>query len=392
MGNKRVRKEKEKETKWGLKRAAVGLLFLTVFVSLIYYANHDRPRYETSRVNGTEYETARVLRVLQDKTVQDESTENIHRGTMDLEVEILSGRYKGDIVSVTNYLSLKYNVYAKAGDTISLQINTTGENEYQVSVYNFNRKPVLIGMVVLFLAGLILAGGKKGLAAVAGIVFTLVSIVYILLPLLLKGFPAIPLTIGIVAFTTLLSFYLIGGIQPKTIAAFAGSMGGVAFAALLAYLASWLCQLTGFQMDEAENLYLVSGETLLKVKNLFICGVLIASIGAVMDVAMSISSAVEELKCVNRAMSQRMLFQSGMNIGRDAMGTMANTLIFAFAGTSLNMMLLIYSYDVSFTQLINTDFVAIEVIRGIAGSLGIVFTVPLSALISSVIVSRHNAA
>ncbi|MGN0986004.1 MAG: YibE/F family protein, partial [Candidatus Enterenecus sp.] len=84
------------------------------------------------------------------------------------------------------------------------------------------------------------------------------------------------------------------------------------------------------------------------------------------------------------------LFRSGMNIGRDAMGTMANTLVLAFAGTSLNMMIFIYAYDVSYIQLMNTDFVAIEIVRSLAGSIGIVLTVPLVALISAYLLGRRG--
>ena len=128
----------------------------------------------------------------------------------------------------------------------------------------------------------------------------------------------------------------------------------------------------------------------LKIRGLYICGILIAAEGAVMDIAMSISSAVSELHEVNPALTARQLFKSGMNIGRDAMGTMANTLVLAFAGTSLNMMIFIYAYDISYIQLLNTDFVAIEIIRSISGSIGIVLTVPLVAAISAHLLARQH--
>lgn len=116
---------------------------------------------------------------------------------------------------------------------------------------------------------------------------------------------------------------------------------------------------------------------------LFTAGILISAMGAVMDVSMSISSAVCELATVNGKMTFKELYKSGMNIGRDAMGTMANTLVLAYVGSSLNMMVLIYSYGVSFSQLINTDFVAIELIKAISGSIGIVCTVPCVSFIAA---------
>lgn len=354
-----------------------------LFAALLYYANHDRPGYFTTVDSGVEYERARVIEVVEDKTEVDDSTEGILRGSMKLKIELLSGRYKGDVLEVTNYLSYKYNVVVKKGDTISVRIDTTGENEYAVTVYNYDRSKLLLGLLLLFAIAMVAIGGIQGAKAVVALAVTFVSIIFLLVPLVLKGFPSIPVTIVIIAITTVISFLLIGGIQSKTVAAFLGSMAGVILAAAIAMVAGKLCHVSGFQMEDAESLYYIKFDTALKVRGLFICGVLIASIGAVMDVAMSVSSAVNELHVVNPTLTVRELFRSGMTIGRDAMGTMANTLILAFAGTSLNMIILLYSYGVTFTQLMNTDYVAVEIIQSIAGSLGIVFTVPAAAIISA---------
>lgn len=354
-----------------------------LFAALLYYANHDRPGYFTTVDSGVEYERARVIEVVEDNTQVDDSTEGILRGNMKLKIELLSGRYKGDVLEVMNYLSYKYNVVVKKGDTISVRIDTTGENKYTVTVYNYDRSKLLLGLLLLFAIAIVAIGGIQGAKAVVALAVTFVSIIFLLVPLVLKGFPSIPVTIVIIAITTVISFLLIGGIQSKTVAAFLGSMAGVILAAAIAMVAGKLCHVSGFQMEDAENLYYIKFDTALKVRGLFICGVLIASIGAVMDVAMSVSSAVNELHVVNPTLTVRELFRSGMTIGRDAMGTMANTLILAFAGTSLNMIILLYSYGVTFTQLMNTDYVAVEIIQSIAGSLGIVFTVPAAAIISA---------
>ena len=354
-----------------------------LFAALLYYANHDRPGYFTTVDSGVEYERARVIEVVEDNTQVDDSTEGILRGNMKLKIELLSGRYKGDVLEVMNYLSYKYNVVVKKGDTISVRIDTTGENKYTVTVYNYDRSKLLLGLLLLFAIAMVVIGGIQGAKAVVALAVTFVSIIFLLVPLVLKGFPSIPVTIVIIAITTVISFLLIGGIQSKTVAAFLGSMVGVILAAAIAMVAGKLCHVSGFQMEDAESLYYIKFDTALKVRGLFICGVLIASIGAVMDVAMSVSSAVNELHVVNPTLTVRELFRSGMTIGRDAMGTMANTLILAFAGTSLNMIILLYSYGVTFTQLMNTDYVAVEIIQSIAGSLGIVFTVPAAAIISA---------
>ena len=369
------------------KRMVGSLVFLTLaaiaFMGLLYFANHDRPRYQSSDTSGTEYEVALVNRVLADNTMVDETTEGIWRGSMDLEVKILSGRYKGEYATTTNYFSSLYNVRVGEGDKVSVRIDTSDDGTYQVSIYNYYRVPQMIGCVVAFVLLLILVGGKKGAKSVLGLAFTMVCILFILLPLALKGYSTLLVTILIILVCNFLCFYLIDGISGKTVVASIGSLGGVISGAIFAQIANSLMHVTTYQMEEAETLLLITSTTELHLKDLFLCGILIACMGAVMDVAMSITSAIAELHEVNPGLASKDLFLSGMNIGKDAMGTMSNTLILAFAGNSFNMLLMIYSYGVTFQQLMNTDFVAIEVIRSIAGSMGIVCTVPLVAMIAA---------
>ena len=359
------------------------VLFVGLSIGVIAYANADRPTYTITEDSGVEFETARVLSVLEDNTAVDEETENVKKGDTTLEVELLTGRYKGDVCKVTNYYSALYNVDVSKGDRVSVRIDTTGEHEYSVSIYNYDRVPLIIGLVIVFAIVLIALGGKQGLKAFLGLVYTVLAIVFVLLPLTLKGVAPIPLTIAIVFITSAVCYLLIGGLQKKTIAAALGSLAGVLIAALLGAMAAHIGGVTTFQMDEAEALLLVKSSYPIQLRGLFISSILIAAIGAVMDIAMSISSAIGEVHEANAKLGFKELFAAGMNIGRDAMGTMANTLVLAYVGGALNMMVLIYSYGVSFIQLVNTDFVAIEMIRAIAGSIGIIGTVPCVSAIAA---------
>lgn len=372
------------------KKALLFFIALAAFAGMLYYANYDKPGYYRTEDSGMEFEKVRVLEVLEDTTVIDETTEQVRRGDMVLVIEILTGRYKGDIVETTNYFSSLYNIYVTEGDKATIRIDTTGEGEYSASIYNYDRTGILVGFIIFFFILMGIVGGKKGLKSVLGLLFTVVCIVFLLLPLVLKGFSPIPTTIIILTISAVVCFVLLGGIQPKTIAAALGTISGVVAAAVFALIVGNFAKISGLNMDETESLLLIATDTQLKIRGLFISGVLIASLGVVMDVSMSISSAIEELHKNSPSMNQKALFQSGMNIGRDAMGTMANTLILALAGASLNMMLMMYSYGVTFTQLINTDFVAVELIRSIAGSLGIVFTVPASSLIAANIIGKKR--
>ncbi|MBE5959883.1 MAG: YibE/F family protein [Lachnospiraceae bacterium] len=329
-----------------------------------------------------------VQTVLSDNSKPDESTEGVRRGTQELEVRITNGPYKDTVVNIKNYMSALYNVYGNEGTRLIIRA-TMYEDGPNFTIYNYDRSFLLYGVILLFVALLAVIGGKKGIMALISLGFTMIVVFKILLPLLIIGYPALLATIAIIIITTLFSFIMIDGINKKTVTASIGTLAGVLFAGFLSWGAGIVGHVSGFQMQEAESLLLIAGNHGMKVKDLLICGILIASLGAVMDVAMSIASSVHELHEVNQKMTANELFRSGMNIGKDAMGTMANTLILAFTGSSLNLLLMIYSYGISYTQLISTDIIAIEIIRGIAGSIGIVLTVPAVAFLSSFIETRR---
>ncbi len=364
------------------------IVALIAFLTAIYLVNINRPLYRSSNTSGIEYEVAKVTGILEDKTTREENT-GLLLGKKTMQLKILSGRYKEENVTVDNYFSALYNVNVSQGDKVSVRIDTT-EKGHSVSIYNYYRVPKLIACVLFFFFLLILIGGRQGAKSALGLIFTMVCIIWLLLPLSLKGFSPLLITIFIIALCNVLHFVLIAGMNKKMLAATIGSISGVLAGAVFSMIAQRMMSVTTYQMDEAETLMLVMTTTKLDMRHLFLCGVLIACMGAVMDVAMSISSAVSEVHEANPKFDRKRLFISGMNIGKDAMGTMANTLILAFAGGSLNMILLIYSYGVSFQQLMNTDFIAVELIQSIAGSIGIICTVPIAAFISAFMYGSEN--
>ncbi len=367
-------------------RLVLCLLLTLVLAGLGLYARQGRSRWEISPSSGTEYERARVLAVVEDNTQPNPTYENVTVGTQTLQIELITGRYAGDQLQITNYLSpfLNHSVAARPGMELSVRVITTEVAEYTVSVYNYSRGPLLWIFVGIFALALVLVGGRRGVTALLGLAVTVLGVVFVLLPLLVqRGWPPIPTTLLVVVLTMTVSYLLLGGSGPKAWIAVLGAFGGVMLAGLFAWLAGRLVHISGMNMDEAESLFLTAADHGLQVSGLFVCGILIAAEGAIMDIAMSVASAVEEVHRVAPARDAGALFRSGMHVGRDAMGTMANTLILAFAGTGLNTMLFLYAYDVSYEQLINTDFVAMEMLRGLAGSLGMILTVPLVAFLGS---------
>lgn len=360
---------------------ALGVLVLLVLAGLWL----NRPQGgEATASSQLVFVPARVTAVLEDDAQPDwDSGEGRRVGTQQLEIKLLSGAHKGEVLPLTNYLSALFNVDVETGDRIIVRLITQEDGSYYASLFNYDRGLVMAGALALFCVVLVLLGGKKGVRALLGLVFTLLCLWFLLIPGLIRGFPAIPLTIGVAAVTAGVSLVLLDGFSRKSLCAILGCVGGVTAAGLFAALVGWLTPLNGFNMSEAENLMLYGADRGLNISGLLVCGVLVAALGAVMDVAMSIASALWELRQQNPAMKASDLFRSGMNIGRDAMGTMANTLILAFAGSSFNLLILIQVYDIPFLQLANTDFLCIEIVQSVAGSLGILLTVPLVAAISA---------
>ena len=335
-------------------------LLLLVWALALELTEPDR---EATAAQKRQFAVARVLDVLEDNAETQDWTEGRRIGQQYLEIEILTGDWKGAVLETVNYLTIYTNVDAKVGTRIivRLEADETGA-PYILSVPNYNRTPVLLGLIAVFALLLVVIGRRKGLMALLGLAYTLASVWFILIPMLLRGADPILTAVGIVALTTAASLILLTG---------------------LSRLCGTISPLNGFNLTEAEELILRASDRGIRISGLFVSGILIASLGAVMDVAMSISSACWELREVDPALTRGALFRSGMNIGRDAMGTMANTLILAFAGSSLNVLILFQVYDYPMIQLFNADSIAVELIRGVGGSIGIILTVPLVAALSA---------
>ncbi len=330
------------------------------------------------------FAVAEVPDVLADNASPDTWTEGRRIGQQLLEVKVLTGEHKGAVLEAANFLSAYANVDAKVGTKVIVRLDVDEQGElYVVSVPAYNRAPVMLGLALIFAALLVIIGRKKGVMALVGLVYTLACIWFIQVPMILRGAEPVLVSIIIVALTTAASLLFLTGLSRKTLCAVLGCVCGVGVAGIFAAVSGSISQLNGFNLPEAEDLVLRATQDTVRISGLLVSGILVASLGAVMDVAMSISSSCWELRQLNPGLPKAALFRSGMNIGRDAMGTMANTLILAFAGASLNTLLLFRIYGYPAIQLFNSDAIAVELIRGLAGSIGIILTVPLVAALSA---------
>ena len=330
------------------------------------------------------FAVAEVTDVLADNASPDTWTEGRRIGQQLLEVKVLTGEHKGAVLEDANFLSAYANVDEKVGTKVIVRLDVDEQGElYVVSVPAYNRAPVMLGLALIFAALLVIIGRKKGVMALVGLVYTLACIWFIQVPMILRGAEPVLVSIIIVALTTAASLLFLTGLSRKTLCAVLGCVCGVGVAGIFAAVSGSISQLNGFNLPEAEDLVLRATQDTVRISGLLVSGILVASLGAVMDVAMSISSSCWELRQLNPGLPKAALFRSGMNIGRDAMGTMANTLILAFAGASLNTLLLFRIYGYPAIQLFNSDAIAVELIRGLAGSIGIILTVPLVAALSA---------
>lgn len=194
----------------------------------------------------------------------------------------------------------------------------------------------------------------------------------------------------VVAFTTVVTMCMVDGITKKSVAAMLGTIIGVVFSGAFALIFGQVTSITGYNVSDIENLVYVGEMTDIKIGELLFAGILIASLGAVMDVGMSIASTLNELKEQNPQMMLKELFQSGMNVGRDMMGTMTNTLILAFTGGSINTLVFIFAYNYEYQQVINMYSVGIEIMQGLSSSLGVIMAVPVTSWIAAFLYSKNQ--
>ncbi len=348
------------------------------------------PAEDSGATEYAEYETGRVLQILSDSTEADPASDGAYRGEQLLIVEVTSGRYKGEKLQVYNFVGPLYGVPAKEGDSVALTVSTYENGDHMATVYEYDRTTPLIIVVALFLAAAIAVGGKTGLKSLIGLGMTLICLFWVLLPALMKGAPTLLTVFLCCVWVAVVSLTILGGVEKKTVCAMAGTVCGMALAMAFGLLAQWLVRIDGLRMTDVEPLLqLRQTGTPIGLKGLLVGGVVISALGAVMDVTMGIASSLTEVYAADSKMARRDLFRSGMNIGRDMVGTMTNTLILAFLGSSFVLILYLYSMNLSTHQLLSSAFLAIEVVSGIAGSIGVVLSIPITAAVTAYLLTRE---
>ncbi len=325
---------------------------------------------------GQTFEKAVVVEVLEDNVQEDGS----RVGEQKVRVRMLTGVRKGEELEITSSSGYLFGATCTEGMKIIVMQSVAGETTV-ASVYSQDREWVVYAFALLYLLSLVIIGGKQGLKGCLGLVFTFFCMIFVYLPLIYLNYSPFWVSVLVCFLTTLVTMFFIGGATRKTIAATLGTLAGVVIAGVSAKLFSMASGITGYNVSDIESLMTLWNTNGIQVGGLLFSGLLISALGAVMDVAMSVSSSMQEVYAQNTEMTRVELFRSGLRIGRDMMGTDSNTLILAFVGSNVSMLLLDYSYDLPYQQIINSNNIGIAIMQGLAGSFGVVLSVPVTVLI-----------
>ena len=359
-------------------RCILGIL-VVLFGIFVYYLNQVEKTELVVRTGQT-FEKARVTEILQDNLEEN----GTRVGEQKVRVRMLTGVRKGEELDVTSSSGYLFGAACKPGMKVIVMQSVAGDSTV-ASVYTQDREGVIYIFALIYLLVLCLIGGKQGIKGCLGLVFTFFCVIFVYLPLVYLKYSPFWTAVSVCFITTLVTMYLIGGPTRKTCAATLGTLVGVILAGVSAWCFSKASGISGYNVSDIETLMTLWNTNRIQVGGLLFSGLLISCLGAVMDVAMSISSAIDEIYRQNLSLFRKELFKAGLRVGRDMMGTDSNTLILAFAGSSVSTLLLDYSYNLPYQQIINSNNIGIAIMQGLAGSFGIVLSVPFTVLICTIL-------
>lgn len=371
------------------KNNIIWTIFMISFSILLYFLNSSLEfnKPEDAPI-GVVYEKAVVTKITSNTLAPDPDYPYINIGKQYLEVKITSGENKGKIVSVINFVGRTDNKPVKVGTRL---VVSSYDDFISTIIVNYNREISIYILLFIFIFVVLFLGKSKGAKSLFSLVFTMICIFFIFIPLIIKGMNPIVSSIIIVILSTMVTMISLNGATKKTFVASLSCILCTIVAGLIAYIFGKFNNISTFNTAELQDLLFVSTKTSLKVKDLLFAGILISSLGAIMDTTMSITSSIFEMKDVNNNLSKSQLFISGMNIGKDIMGTMTNTLILAFTGSSINILIIYFMYNMPYIQLINIDLIVLEIVQGLSGGIAVILSIPITAFAASELIGDKKA-
>lgn len=364
------------------QHAPVWVCLLLIVILLLLPTGFDTIYQES------DLQTAKVLSV-DNSTVVD--TGLVRSGEQRCQIRILDGQFKGQETTGINALngSLEQDKLFSEGDSALVRINYEGGEILSVSMIDHQRQGLEMVLAALFILLLVLFAGPTGVRAVLSFILTVLMLWKILIPLYLKGYNPIWVGIATTLILTLLIIALVYGFDRRCAAAVSGSFLGILVTCVMGIVFTDLFQIHGAVMAYSESL-LYSGYQHLNLTEIFMASIFLGSSGAVMDLSVDITSAVQEVVEKRPDLSWREAARSGMNVGRSAMGTMTTTLLFAYSGGYIALLMVFMAQGTPVVSILNYKYVAAELIHTVIGSFGLVTVAPFTALCSGILLTRSS--
>ncbi|WP_413110238.1 YibE/F family protein [Thaumasiovibrio sp. DFM-14] len=373
-----------------MKRSWLFSLFIVVLSTLILWGSPKvsegfRPAAYTQQT----FAKAVVDEVLVEQIQADAMVPSIVTGRQRLKVTLVTGEEAGKQVEVENSISRLHNVYLQQGEQFILLIRPQGERVIYWP-FNHDRADAVYWMVGIVVALIVLLAGMQGLNSVISLYFTGALLVGVLIPAIFAGIHPIPVTLSLIFIKIVVNFLLVAGWNKKSLVAMLGTLGGVFVAGFMAQLFGEMAQLNGLYLEKGEDLLYLGGRGQIQIRWLLFVAIMISALGAVMDVAISMVSSYHELREANPEQPERQRLFATIRIGRDILGTMTNTLVLAFVGSALTTIMMVWGFQMPMIQFMNIPALSLAMIHGLAGSIGLIMTVPLTVVIASFIYQRKS--
>ncbi len=329
----------------------------------------------------------KVLEVFDEQSSEDMGYDenSLIQGVQKVKILITTGEYKGREVVVENYLqgSPVSDIRAKEGQRLLMLIDKSDPENIQFFISSYERDVYLYGLIIFFILLILVIGKIQGLKSIATLFITMAIIFMYTVPTILEGTNPVFASVISCIIITIVTMVTLSGFNKKAISAIIGTATGIIIAGIISYIISKFAHLSGFDTSEATMLLYIPQRIAFDFNELLFAGIIIGTMGATMDISMSVASSMNEIVIHNPTVSIKDLMSSGLNVGRDVMGTMTNTLILAYTGSSMSILLVFFAYKTSIMEIMNLDIIATEIVRSIAGSIGLILSVPCTALTAS---------
>lgn len=290
----------------------------------------------------------------------------------EVKAKVIQGEQKGEIVIFKNDYAVM-----EVGDKVYLDTTTLDTGEVIYAVSDFDRKPVLIVFLLLFIALVIGFGKMQGVRSLVSLGVSIFAIFFVLIPLLIKGYPPVLIATLVSAAILFFAIFFTHGFNRKSTIAFSGTVLAVIVTGLLAYVAVIFGHITGLSAQESVYLnYNTQGN--LDFAGLFLASIMIGMLGVLDDISITQVAVVRELYGVAPHMTKKQLFESAIRVGKEHVGALVNTLVLAYIGVALPTVMYFSMSTMGTGELINREVFASEILRTILGSIGLILTVPIT--------------